>query len=257
MRLDGKVALITGSASGIGEACATLFAGEGAQIASADISADGAVRTAAMVTEAGGEAIAVSGDVTSKTECERMVSETVARFGSVDILVNSAGITPRYVPADLPFDEKWDRVIDVNLKGSMLMSYYASAKMKEKGSGSIVNLASIIGLVGYTHGMGLSDGFNPYPHSKGGIVQMTRDMGVTFAQQGIRVNALCPGFAYTALTKTITEDPDSLARLEKLHPMGRLGQPIEIAQAALFLASDEASFITGACLPVDGGYTAQ
>lgn len=257
MRLDGKVALITGAASGIGEACATLFAGEGASIAAADISEDGAVRTAATAAEEGGKAVAISGDVTNKAECERMVAETVAEFGSVDILVNSAGITPRYVSPDLSFDEKWDKVIDVNLKGTMLMSYFASERMKEQGSGSIVNLASIIGLVGYPHGHGLSDGFNPYPHSKGGIVQMTRDMGVAFARQGVRVNALCPGFAFTALTKTLTEDADSLARLESLHPMGRLGQPLEIANAALFLASDEASFITGTCLPVDGGYTAQ
>lgn len=257
MRLDGKVALITGAGSGIGEACATLFAGEGAKIAAADIDHGSAARTARMVDEAGGDAIALAGDVTAKAECERMVSETVDRFGSVDVLVNSAGITPRYVPADTPFDEKWDRVIEVNLKGSMLMSYYAVQRMREQGSGAIVNLASIIGLVGYPHGHGLSDGFNPYPHSKGGIVQMTRDMGVACARQGIRVNALCPGFAYTALTKSLTEDPDALARLESLHPMGRLGQAIEIARAALFLASDEASFITGACLPVDGGYTAQ
>ena len=257
MRLDGKVALITGSGSGIGEACATLFSEEGAKIAAADIDQDSAVRTAGLVSAAGGEAIALRGDVTSKSECERMVRETVGRFGSCDILVNSAGITPRYVPADTPFDEKWDRVIDVNLKGTMLMSYYAVQQMREQGSGAIVNLASVIGLVGYTHGFGLSDGFNPYPHSKGGVVQMTRDMGVALAQQGIRVNALCPGFAYTALTKSLTEDPVALARLEGLHPMGRLGQAIEIARAALFLASDDASFITGACLPVDGGYTAQ
>lgn len=257
MRLEGKVALITGSGSGIGEACSVLFAQEGAKVAAADISEDGAMRTAATVSEAGGEALAITGDVTAKSECQRMVAETVERFGSVDILVNSAGITPRYVPQDLPFDEKWDRVIDVNLKGSMLMSYFVSEKMKEQGSGSIVNLASIIGLVGYPNGHGLSDGFNPYPHSKGGIVQMTRDMGVAFAKLGVRVNALCPGFAFTALTKSLTDDPDARARLESLHPMGRLGQPMEIAQAALFLASDEASFITGACLPVDGGYTAQ
>ncbi len=257
MRLDGKVALITGSASGIGEVCATRFAEEGARIAAADISEDGAVRTAATVTGAGGDALAITGDVTSKADCERMVAETTDRFGAVDILVNSAGITPRYVSADVPFDEKWDRVIDVNLKGSMLMSYYASAKMKEQGSGAIVNLASIIGLVGYTHGHGLSDGFNPYPHSKGGIVQMTRDMGVAFARTGVRVNALCPGFAYTALTTSLTEDADTKARIEALHPMGRLGEPIEIANAALFLASDEASFVTGTTLVVDGGYTAQ
>jgi NAD(P)-dependent dehydrogenase (short-subunit alcohol dehydrogenase family) len=257
MRLDGKVALITGSGSGIGAACATLFSEQGARIGAADIDQDSAVGTASMVSESGGEAIVIVGDVTSKAECERMVRETVDRFGSCDILVNSAGITPRYVPVDTPFDEKWDRVMDVNLKGTMLMSYYAVQQMREQGGGAIVNMASIIGLVGYTHGFGLSDGFNPYPHSKGGVVQMTRDMGVTFAQEGIRVNALCPGFAYTPLTKSLTEDLAALARIEGLHPMGRLGQAIEIAQAALFLASDEASFITGACLPVDGGYTAQ
>jgi NAD(P)-dependent dehydrogenase (short-subunit alcohol dehydrogenase family) len=257
MRLAGKVALITGSGSGIGEACALLFAQEGAKIAAADVNRDSAVRVVASVEAARGQAIAFAGDVTKKSECERMVAETVAQFGSVDVLVNSAGITPRYVPADLPFDEKWDRVVDVNLKGSMLMSYFASEQMKKQGKGSIVNLASIIGLVGYPQGHGLSDGFNPYPHSKGGVVQMTRDMGVAFARSGVRVNALCPGFAFTALTKSLTDNDDSRARLESLHPMGRLGQPIEIANAALFLASDEASFITGACLPVDGGYTAQ
>jgi NAD(P)-dependent dehydrogenase (short-subunit alcohol dehydrogenase family) len=137
----------------------------------------------------------------------------------------------------------------------MMMSYFAIEKMKASGSGSIVNMASIIGLVGYAQGM--SDGFNPYPHTKGGVVQMTRDMGVAFAKQGIRVNALCPGFTYTALTKTLTDQPEMRTRLESLHPMGRLGEADEIARAALFLASDEASFITGACLPVDGGYTAQ
>jgi NAD(P)-dependent dehydrogenase (short-subunit alcohol dehydrogenase family) len=116
-------------------------------------------------------------------------------------------------------------------------------------------MASVIGLVGYADGM--SDGFHPYPHSKGGVVQMTRDMGVALAREGIRVNALCPGFTYTALTKTLTDDADLHQRIISLHPIGRLGEAVEIARAALFLASDDASFITGANLAVDGGYTAQ
>ena len=255
MRLEGKVALITGAGSGIGEACARIFSREGAKIAAADVNADNAARVAKMVEDAGGDAFSMAGDVTKKEECARMVAETVERFGKIDTLVNSAGVTPRYAPADWDFEKKWDFVVDVNLKGSMMMSYYAVERMKEQGSGSIINLASIIGLVGYPRG--LSDGFNPYPHTKGGVVQMTRDMGVAFAQEGIRVNALCPGFTYTNLTKSLTDQDEMREKLESLHPMGRLGQPDEIANAALFLASDEASFITGACLPVDGGYTAQ
>jgi NAD(P)-dependent dehydrogenase (short-subunit alcohol dehydrogenase family) len=255
MRLEGKVALITGAGSGIGEACAVLFGREGAKVAAADVNAEAANRVAKLVEDAGGEAVAVTGDVIKRSDCSRMVADTVRKFGKVDVLVNSAGVTPRYAPKEWDFEKKWDWVVDINLKGTMMMSYFAVERMKEHGSGSIVNMASIIGLVGYAQGM--SDGFNPYPHTKGGVVQMTRDMGVAFAKQGIRVNALCPGFTYTALTKTLTDNPETRTKLESLHPMGRLGEPDEIAQAALFLASDEASFITGACLPVDGGYTAQ
>ena len=137
----------------------------------------------------------------------------------------------------------------------MMMSRFAVDHMKKQGSGSIVNLASIIGLVGYAQG--ISDGFNPYPHTKGGVVQMTRDMSIALAKQGIRVNALCPGFTYTPLVTTLVEDSDMHERLKSLHPMGRLGQPEEIANVITFLASDEASFVAGALWPVDGGYTAE
>jgi NAD(P)-dependent dehydrogenase (short-subunit alcohol dehydrogenase family) len=176
-------------------------------------------------------------------------------MGSIDVLVNSAGVTPRYAPKEWDFEKTWDWVVSVNLKGTMMMSRFAVDHMKTQGSGSIVNLASIIGLVGYAQG--ISDGFNPYPHTKGGVVQMTRDMSIALAKQGIRVNSLCPGFTYTPLVTTLVENADTHERLKSLHPMGRFGEPIEIANAALFLASDEASFITGVNLPVDGGYTAQ
>ncbi len=253
-RLDGKTALITGAGSGIGAACAELFSAEGANVFCADLDVGAARDVADRVTERGGSAAADAVDVTKRSQCEELVAGTVERFGGLHVLVNSAGVTPRKAPLDWDFEEKWDWVIDVNLKGSMLMSHAASEVMLPAGYGSIVNLASIIGLVGYSTGM--SDGFNPYPHSKGGVVQMTRDMGVAFAKRGVRVNALCPGFTYTALTRSLTDDADMRVHLESLHPMGRLGEPIEIAYAALYLASDESSFVTASCLPVDGGYTA-
>lgn len=253
-RLEDRTALITGAGSGIGAACAELFSAEGANVFCADLELEAAQAVAERINQRGGSADAGKVDVTSKLECNLLVGEVLERFEGLDVLVNSAGVTPRKAPLDWDFEEKWDWVIDVNLKGTMLMSHAASKFMLENSYGSIVNLASIIGLVGYSEGM--SDGFNPYPHSKGGVVQMTRDMGVAFAKQGVRVNALCPGFTYTALTKSLTDDDDTRLRLESLHPMGRLGEPIEIAYAALYLASDESSFVTASMLPVDGGYTA-
>ncbi len=254
-RLEGKVALITGGGSGIGEATAHLFVNEGAKVVVSDLKLETAQKVVDVIASDDGAALALAGDVSVRTECESLVAGTVEKFGQIDILINSAGVTPRYAPPEWDFEQKWDWTIGINLKGTMMMSYFAVEHMKKQGSGSIVNMASIIGLVGYAQGM--SDGFHPYPHSKGGVVQMTRDMGVALAKEGIRVNALCPGFTYTSLTKTLTDNPESHERIVSLHPMGRLGEADEIAKAALFLASDDASFITGANLPVDGGYTAQ
>jgi NAD(P)-dependent dehydrogenase (short-subunit alcohol dehydrogenase family) len=234
---------------------AHLFATEGARVVVSDLQIDVAQRVADSVVAIGGDAIALSGDVSSREDCERLVADTIEKMGSIDVLVNSAGVTPRYAPKEWDFEKTWDWVVSVNLKGTMMMSRFAVDHMKTQGSGSIVNLASIIGLVGYAQG--ISDGFNPYPHTKGGVVQMTRDMSIALAKQGIRVNSLCPGFTYTPLVTTLVENADTHERLKSLHPMGRFGEPIEIANAALFLASDEASFITGVNLPVDGGYTAQ
>ncbi|MBI4306132.1 MAG: SDR family oxidoreductase [Chloroflexi bacterium] len=253
MRLENKVALITGGGSGIGAACARLFTAEGARVAVADLSRQGADLVARQIEDAGGRATTLSGDVSRRADAERLVSETVKSLGGLDILVNSAGITARNVRQGADFEEIWDTVINVNLKGTFLMCWYAVPEMKKRGGGSIVNLSSIIGLVGHP----LSDGFNPYPASKGGVLQLTRDLGINQAKFGIRTNCLCPGFTRTALTQALTENPEMLARLESLHPIGRLGEPEEIARAALFLASDEASYVTGAFLAVDGGYTAR
>ena len=254
-RLEGRTALITGAGSGIGAACAELFSAEGANVFCADLDVEAAEQVAENVNSKGGSASSASVDVTKRDECEALVGKVVEQFDGLDVLVNSAGVTPRKAPQEWDFEQKWDWVIDVNLKGTLLMSHAASQVMLANRYGSIVNLASIIGLVGYASG--LSDGFNPYPHSKGGVVQMTRDMGVAFANRGVRVNALCPGFTYTNLTKSLTDDADMRVQLESLHPMGRLGEPIEIAYAALYLASDESSFVVASCLSVDGGYTAQ
>lgn len=254
-RLRGKVALITGAGSGIGAATAVVFAQEGAKVALADLGPDGLEPVAAQVRSAGGEALVMAGDVTRRADSQRLVDETVKRFGRVDVLVNSAGVAPRNAPADWDWEEVWDFVMAVNMKGTFLMCRAVADQMVQQGGGSIVNLSSIYGLVGRPREIGT--GLDPYAHSKGGVAQLTRDMAVHFAREGVRVNALCPGFVYTTLTKRLTDDPESLKFLEDKHPMGRLAQPDEIATAALFLASDDASFVTGACLPVDGGYTAQ
>jgi NAD(P)-dependent dehydrogenase (short-subunit alcohol dehydrogenase family) len=254
-RLPGKVALITGAGSGIGAATAALFAQEGASVAIADLAHDSLEAVAGQAGSSGGKMLAVTADVTRRGDTERLVDETLRKFGRVDVLVNSAGVAPRNAPPDWDWERVWDFVMAVNLKGTLLMCRAVVDQMVKQGGGSIVNLSSIYGLVARPREIGT--GFDPYVQSKGGVTQLTRDMAVRFAREGVRVNALCPGFVYTSLTKRLTDDPDSLRFLVERHPMGRLGQPAEIAAAALFLASDDASFITGACLPVDGGYTAQ
>jgi NAD(P)-dependent dehydrogenase (short-subunit alcohol dehydrogenase family) len=254
-RLRDKVALITGAGSGIGAATAAAFAREGAAVALADLARESLEPVAAQVARVGGQAVVMAGDVTRRSDTERFVAETLEQFGRVDVLVNSAGVAPRNAPPDWDWERVWDFVMGVNMKGTFLMCRAVVDQMVKQGGGSIVNLSSIYGLVGRPREIG--SGLDPYLHSKGGVAQLTRDMAVHFARDGVRVNALCPGFVFTPLTRKLTDDPESLKLLLDKHPMGRLAQPAEIATAALFLASDEASFITGACLPVDGGYTAQ
>lgn len=256
-RLAGKVAIVTGAASGIGRATVLRFVAEGAQVVAADLNLDAVTDLVAQVDTDRHPIKPVRCDVTAVDDTKRIVAETVAAYGRLDILVNSAGITPRTVDPDADIATRWDAVMAVNARGTMLMCHAAVEAMRNSGGGSIVNLASIMSLVGYPTSLPFSDGFSAYPQSKGAVMQLTRDLGVRVAADGIRVNAVCPGFVYTALTANVTGNAEVHAQMQELHPMKRLGQPEEIANVILFLASDEASFVTGAAWTVDGGYTAQ
>ena len=256
MRLEGKVALITGAGSGIGRAAAVRFAAEGARIVASDISESSAAETAAIVGESGGKATALGGDVASGTDAAAMVQAAIDAYGKLDVLLNSAGVSGRIdLGQDATHEDVWDKVMDVNMKGTYLVSWHAVPEMENSGGGSIINIGSIMSLVGYP--VGMTNGFSPYNPSKGAVLQFTRNLAVDLAPKGIRVNCICPGYVETNMTRILTDVPESYEFLKERHPVGRLGQPEDIANAALFLASDEAAFITGAPLIVDGGYTAQ
>jgi NAD(P)-dependent dehydrogenase (short-subunit alcohol dehydrogenase family) len=256
MRLADKVALITGGGSGIGRATAVLFAAEGAKVVVADVNLSDALETAQTIASQGGVATAFEVDVSSSPDVERMVESAAREYDGLHVLVNSAAVNARNaVPDGGSIEEVYDRVLEVNLKGVYLVTYYAIKVMERAGVGSIINLASTMSMVGYHAGLG--GGFNPYPLSKGGVLQFTRNLAVDYARRNIRVNCIVPGYVTTNLTSSITESPEMLKRVEELHPIGRFARPEEIAYAALFLASDESSYVIGSPLIVDGGYTAQ
>ncbi len=255
-RLDNKVAIVTGAASGIGEHTVRLFLREGASVVAVDKNEAPLRAVVESIAEHAGACIAAPGDVSDRGQTEAICNTACERFGGLHVLVNSAGITRRDVSADADVETAWHAVMDVNLKGTMLMCHAAVAIMREAGAGAIVNLASVMSQVVHPGLLGLSDGFNPYPQSKGGVLQLTRDLGVSLAREGIRVNAVCPGFVDTYLTRGIAADAALYEKVAELHPMGRFARPAEIANVILFLASEEASFVTAAAWAVDGGYTA-
>jgi meso-butanediol dehydrogenase / (S,S)-butanediol dehydrogenase / diacetyl reductase len=255
-RLQNKVAIVTGAASGIGAATVEKFLAEGARLVATDVNEKG---LASLLESAGDQTPHLTtcpGSVAERSDVEAVISQCVSQFSRLDIVVNSAGITPRTLPPEADFEERWDAVMDINAKGTFLMCHAAVEQMRQTGGGSIVNIGSIMSLVSYPTSLPFSDGFSPYPQSKGAVLQLTRDMGIRLAAENIRVNTVCPGFVYTALTENVTETPEVHETMKALHPMGRMAQPAEIANVVAFLASDEASFVTGAAWTVDGGYTA-
>jgi len=250
-RLGGKVAVITGAGNGMGREAAVLFAREGARIVVADLVEPAALEPVEAVRDAGGEAIATTTDVSRAEDVEAMVRTAVDAFGGLHVLYNNAGIFPADDGGATETPEStWDRVMDVNLKGVWLGCRAAIPAMVESGGGSIINVASFVALVGAATAQ------IAYTASKGGVLSMTREIAVEYARQGIRANSLCPGPIQTPLLEELLSDPARRARRMVHIPMGRLGLAEELAKAALFLASDDASYMTGAQLVVDGGITA-
>ena len=248
-RLLERVALITGAASGIGAACAIRFAEEGARIACLDVTETPGPLQEQLSAAAPGASFHVA-DVRNEAAVTAVVAEVAAAHGGIDIVVNSAGVAGGG-PVHTVELEEWRRVIDINLQGTFLVCKHVLPQMLELGRGSIINIASVEGLEGF-------EGASAYNASKGGVVVLTRNMAIDYGRKGIRANTICPGFIDTPLAAAVfTEElRPYLDRIVDAHQLGRLGRPEEIAGAALFLASDDASFVTGHALVVDGGYTA-
>ncbi|TAK34161.1 MAG: glucose 1-dehydrogenase [Chloroflexota bacterium] len=251
MKLQGKVAVITGAGSGMGQAAALLFSAEGCRVMVADINGDSARETVRLIKEGGGEGSFVQTDVSEVTELQRMISKTIDTYGRLDILFNHAGIAG---PNGLEeIDEKqWQKSIDVNLKSGFFATKYAVAEMRRTGGGSIIFTSSIAGLMGSRHSA-------IYSATKGGIIVEVKALALQLAPDNIRVNCICPGFTDTQMLPDFfgkVADFQAALRLTLTQiPLARLAQPEDIAKAALFLASDDSSYITGVTLPVDGGYT--
>ena len=249
-RLEGKVCVVTGAASGIGAASSRRFAEEGAAVVGFDLG-DPVGDDWGQAEQAAPGSLFVKGDVRDADALASMVEQTLARFGQLDVLMNAAGVAGGG-PVHLADPDDWDRTVDINLKGTFLACRAALPHMLERRQGSIVNVASIEGIEGF-------EGGSSYNASKGGVVLLTKNMAMDYGRRQIRVNAVCPGFIETPLLEEVL-GMEGLAQIRQgitdAHQLGRLGRPVEIANAALFLASDEASFVSGHALVVDGGFTA-
>lgn len=250
MKLKNRVALVTGAASGIGRATAVRLAQEGARVTVADRNADMGAETVQMIVDAGGEAFFIACDVAKVADTEHIVAETVGHYGRLDILVNNAAVMLERNVVDTNEDE-WDQIVGVNLKGTFFCAKYAIMQMrKQGGGGNIVNMASVNSF--YAEG-----GIAAYCMTKGGIAQFTRALAMDHSKEGIRINAICPGWIETPMNANFFALGDHIReQAAKLQAIGRIGAPEEIAAAVAFLVSDDASFMTGSMLTVDGGFSA-
>ena len=249
MRLEGKVALISGGARGMGAVEAKLFATEGAKVVIGDVLEAEGKGVEAEINESGGECVFIKLDVTASADWEAAVGLAVGRFGRLDILVNNAGISNRATLEDTS-DEAWDRMLDINAKGVFLGTRRALPAMRNSGGGSIINISSIYGLIG-------SRTSAAYHASKGAVRLLTKATAIQHASENIRCNSVHPGFIQTPMTEVSFSDEEHRERLIANTPLGRVGVPEDIAKGVLYLASDESSYVTGAELVIDGGFTAQ
>lgn len=248
--LDHKVALVTGASSGIGRAIALAYAGAGASVVVSDTNADGGKETVQLIRNAGGKAVFAAADVANPVDCEELVAVALAEYGRLDIACNNAGVGGDIAPtADYTIDG-WNRVIGVNLTGVFHCMKYEIAAMLKTGGGAIVNMASILGAVGFA-------GAPAYVAAKHGVLGLTKTAALEYSAQGVRVNAVGPAFIHTPMIAALENDTASRDALVSQHPIGRLGQPEEVAALTLWLSSPQASFVTGAYYPVDGGYLAR
>lgn len=249
-RLMGKIALITGGASGIGRATALLFAKEGAKVVVSDIDVSGGERTVRDIVANGSEALFIKADVSQEADVDRLVSATVERFGRLDCAFNNAGIEGSTATTANCSNETWTRTLAVNLTGVWMCMRAEIRQMLRQGSGAIVNTASVAGLAGFA-------GLPAYVASKHGVVGLTRCAALEYAKNGIRINAVCPGVIQTPMIERLIQEQRGAENLIAMEPVGRLGTPEEIADAVAWLCSDGASFVVGLPLPVDGGFIAR
>lgn len=250
-KLKGKVAVITGAGSGMGRAASILFAQEGAKVVAVDYVGETAEETVRMIKEKGGEAIAVRADVSRWDDVNKAVEAAVEHYGKLDIMVNNAGVFDGFKPCLETDEALWERIININLKGVFYGCKRAIQQfLSQGGGGVIVNTASVAGL-------GAMAGGTAYTASKHGVVGLTKQIACEYAGQGIRVNAVCPGGIATGMTRDLMSDPQTDELIKQTTPLGRWGEPEEIAEAILFLASDASSYITGEALRVDGGWRAK